>query len=135
MPSGNGVVQVLAWGNTTIGGLSFYVRSPLAMHTDSALYTIGRIDVSVSPNPLINTSAYVNQTHNLEDGSVTLLAGGSDFNSHTLSVSLYTDANSPTVMVAVSAASPVSIRVDVISVRPEATSYQNVRRGYRACLR
>ncbi len=52
MPSGNGVVQILAWGNTTIGGLSLYVRSPLAMHTDSALYTIARIDIAVSPNPV-----------------------------------------------------------------------------------
>jgi hypothetical protein len=52
MPSGNGHVQVLAWGNATTGGLSFYVRSPLAMHTDSALYTIARVDVSVSPNPV-----------------------------------------------------------------------------------
>lgn len=125
MPSGNGVVQVLAWGNATIGGLSFYVRSPLAMHTDSALYTIGRVDVSVSPNPLADAAAYVNQTHNLEDGSITLLAGGKDFASSTLSVSLYTDANSPTVMVTVASVTPVSIGVNIISVRPVATSYQN----------
>lgn len=99
------------------------------MHTDSALYTIARIDVSVSPNPLADTSAYVNQTHNLEDGSITLLAGGQDFASHTLEVSLYTDANSPTVMVSVSSAEPVSVGVDIVSVRPSTTAYQNVRRA------
>ena len=125
MPAGNGVVQVLAWGNASAGGLSFYVRSPLAQHTDSALFTIARVDVAVAPSPFV-AGAYVNQTLNLEDGSITLLAGGTSFADHAVSMSLYVDANSPNVLVAVASAAPVALSVSLVSVRPAALhTYKN----------
>ena len=124
MPGGNGRVQTLSWGNATNGGLSFYLRSPLAQHTDSMLYTIALIEMAISPNPLSAPGAYVNQTLNLEDGSVTLLAGGSSFADYTLNMTLYVDANSDTVVVFVASVAPVNLTVSMLSVRPSPTSYQ-----------
>jgi hypothetical protein len=78
MPAGNGNTVVLAWGDPSSGGLTFYVRSPNAMHTDATLFTLARISVSLSPNPFSNvsTGGYWNQTHHLQDGSISVAGGG-----------------------------------------------------------
>ena len=98
MPLGNGATVVLAWANTTAGGLSFYVRHPHAQHTDSTDFTLSRVTVGLSPNPFLTTS-YFNQTHHLEDGSITILAGGSGISSPAAVLRIYVDANSDTVIV------------------------------------
>jgi len=51
MPTGNGRVASIVWGNASHGGFDFYVNSPLAMATDSTLLSIARISVRLSPNP------------------------------------------------------------------------------------
>ena len=93
MPTGNGITVVLAWGNSTSGGLDFYVRSPLAMHTDSQLFTLAKVSVALTPNPFGN-STYWNQTHHLEDGSITVSGGGSGgLADAAANISLTVDAN------------------------------------------
>jgi len=79
MPTGNGITVVLAWGNASNGGLDFYVRSPLAMHTDSQLFTLAKVSIALSPNPFVNSlsGGYWNQSHRLEDGTITVSGGGS----------------------------------------------------------
>ena len=98
MPSGNGRVVVLGWGNQTAGGLNFFVRSPLAMHTDSTLFTLALVSVVLSPNPFAGLG-YYNQTHHLSDGSITVLGGGTSLADYAAAVSLYVDANADVVMV------------------------------------
>jgi hypothetical protein len=100
MPSGNGMIAALVWGNVTSGGLDFVVRSPMAMATDSTLLDITTVSLTLSPNPCAPGS-YWNQTHHLEDGSVTLLCGGSSFANYTVGWRFYVDANADTVVAVV----------------------------------
>jgi hypothetical protein len=65
MPTGNGRIAALVWGNATSGGLDFVVRSPMAMATDSTLLDITTVSLTLTPNPCAPGS-YWNQTHHLE---------------------------------------------------------------------
>ena len=120
MPAGNGRVVVLAWANTTIGSIDFYVRSPLAMHTDTQLYTLARISVAVSPNPF-SSGAYFNQTIALSDGSITILMGGTSYNDYNKSLTLWVDANNDSVFVSAASrdgSTLFSLSTTINSVRP-----------------
>lgn len=120
MPAGNGRTVVLAWANATNGGMDFYIRSPLAQHTDSQLYTIGKVAVSVAPNPFA-TGAYFNQSLHLATGSVEVLAGGSDFSDYSIAINLWVDANSDAVIVTASSrdgVTPFNLSVTLSTVRP-----------------
>ena len=123
MPLGNGAAVILVWANVTAGGLSFYVRHPHAQHTDSQPFTIARVTAALTPNPFA-AGPYYNQTHHLEDGSVTILAGGADLATHAVAMRVYVDANSDTVVVTAAArdgATPYALAVRVDSVRPLST--------------
>lgn len=120
MPAGNGRVVVLAWGNVTDGSIDFYVRSPLAMHTDTQLYTLARISVAVSPNPFLS-GTYYNQTISLSDGSITVLGGGTTYDDYLISLKLWVDANSDAVFVESSSrdgSTNFSLLTTINSVRP-----------------
>jgi hypothetical protein len=52
MPTGNGRTVVLAWAEPALGGLSFYVRSPLALALDTQVYTVAKVSLALAPNPL-----------------------------------------------------------------------------------
>lgn len=122
MPLGNGRTVVLAWGNSTDGGLDFYVRSPIALHTDSTVYTLGRGAVHLTPNPCAGAGAYYNQTLHLEDGSVTLLCGGTSFTDYTVALKVFVDAKEDAVIVTAAAregtATTFSVAASFTSVRP-----------------
>lgn len=92
MPTGNGNTVVLAWGNATNGGLDFYVRSPLAMHTDSQLFTLAKVSLSLTPNPFVNasTGGYWAQRHHLQDGSIYVSGGEAGAGAN---ITLTVDAN------------------------------------------
>jgi hypothetical protein len=120
MPAGNGRVVVLGWANISAGSLDFYVRSPLAMHTDTQLYTIARVSIAVQPNPFSAASSYFNQTSALADGSITVLGGGTSFSDYVVSLTLWVDANSDSIFVSVVARDGVTafnVAVNVESVR------------------
>jgi hypothetical protein len=122
MPLGNGATVALVWANVTAGGVSFYVRHPHAQHTDSQPFTIARVTAALAPNPFAS-GAYFNQTHHLEDGSVTILAGGADAATYAVALRVYVDANSDTVVVTAAArdgATPYALAVRVDSARPAA---------------
>ena len=120
MPLGNGAVVVLAWANVTAGGLSFYVRHPHALHTDSQPFTLARVSINLSPNPFVIGAGYFNQTHHLSDGSMNIFAGGDDYASHAVALRIYVDANSDTIVVTVTSATvtPYSLAARIDSVRP-----------------
>jgi hypothetical protein len=124
MPTGNGDVVVLGWGNATAGSLDFFVRSAQAMHTDSTLFTIALVSVALSPNPFA-TGSYWNQTLHLDTGAISILGGGSSFVDYEAEISLYVDANSPTVVVTAQSRDGVTqydVSVTVRSVRPATRS-------------
>jgi len=125
MPLGNGATVALAWANTTAGGLSFYVRHPHAQHTDSTGFTLARVTVGLTPNPFL-TSPYFNQTHHLEDGSITILAGGGGFSSPAAVLRIFVDAHTDTIVVSAAAgdgATPYSLTALVDTVRPTSENY------------
>ncbi len=137
MPLGNGATVVLAWANTTAGGLSFYVRHPHAQHTDSTDFTLARVTVALVPNPFLGSS-YFNQTHHLEDGSVTVLAGGSGFSAPAAVLRIFVDALSDTVVVTAAAgdgATPFALAVLVDSVRPAPGNYSQPFYCFRSSFR
>ena len=122
MPTGNGRVVVLGWANTSLGSLDFYVRSPLAMHTDTQLYTLARVSVAVQPNPFSGAASYFNQTSALADGSITILGGGTSLSDYVVSLTLWVDANSDSIFVTAAARDGVTafdLAVIVESVRPK----------------
>lgn len=122
MPLGNGRVVALAWGNGTSGGVHFFVRSPQALHSDSQVFTIARVDVAVAPN-LCATGPFWNQTLHLEDGSVTLLCGGASLADHALAMTVFVDASSDAVIVTAASrdgVTPFSLTATLNSVRPSA---------------
>lgn len=122
MPAGNGRVVVLAWGNASAGGVDFYVRSPLAMHTDASLFTIAKLRLALSPNPFTaGGGGYYNQSLHLARGEVAVHGGGTCYEDRVASITLYVDANSDTIAVAAAARDGVTafdIAVTLESVRP-----------------
>ena len=117
MPLGNGRVVVLTWSNTS--GLEAYIRSPLAQHTDTTLFTIARLSVTLSP--AVSAGSYFNQTLHLEDGSTTMIFGGTSFADYVYSLRIYVDANSDTVMISANAGpskQPFNINASLTSLRP-----------------
>jgi len=125
MPLGNGRVAVLAWGNVTAGGLDMYVRSPLAQHTDSQLYTIAKLSVALVPNPFAatgNGAPYWNQTLSLATATVTVAGGGSSGADYAWSLTAHVDANSDTVLISATSrdgiTDPLSLSVTLTSMRP-----------------
>lgn len=131
MPLGNGKIVTLGWGNVTQGGLDFYVRSPLAMHSDTTLFTLAKFSVSILPNPFVNSNAYYNQTHHLEDASISLLGGGTSYNDYLVGFKLFVDANSDAIFITFTAgpgnpSATYSFNLTMESVRPSVYfTYQN----------
>jgi len=60
MPLGNGKTVTLVWGNASTCGIDLFIRSPLAMTTDTTLLTIARVSAYLTPSPC---GSYWNQTH------------------------------------------------------------------------
>jgi hypothetical protein len=75
MPLGNGRIAALAWGNSSTGGLELYIRSAVALHSDSQVFTIARLSVQLSPNPCAGPAPYWRQSLHLADGAVALECG------------------------------------------------------------
>jgi len=131
MPLGNGKTVVVVWNNVTNGGIDFYVRSPLAMHSDSTLFTLGKISINISPNPFITSNSYFNQTHHLEDSSVTLLGGGTSYSDYLVEIKIFVDANSDGIFTTINngpgnPSGTYMVNATMLSVRPSAAfTYQN----------
>ena len=122
MPTGNGRIAALAWGNATSGGLDAYIRSADALHIDSQVYTLARLSVHLAPNPCY-AGAYYNQTLHLADGSITLLCGGTSLADYTAALTLFVDAHADAVLVTAASrdgATPFSLTASLTTVRPAA---------------
>ena len=118
MPLGNGRVAALAWGNASTGGLELYIRSPVALHSDSQVFTIARLSVSLSPNPC-SPAGFWNQSLHLADGAVTLECGPAG--GPAVALRAFADAGADAVVVtaaAVDGATPYALAAALTSVRP-----------------
>ena len=127
MPLGNGRVAALAWGNASTGGLELYIRSPVALHTDSQVFTIARLSVWLSPNPCAGPAPYWNQSLHLSDGAVALECGPAGGGA-AVALRAFADAGADAVVVTAAAAdgaTPYALAAALTSVRPaERFAYQ-----------
>ncbi|MBX7256566.1 MAG: hypothetical protein K1Y02_09410 [Candidatus Hydrogenedentes bacterium] len=107
MPLGNGDIGVNLWMEPS-GDLLFYVSKTDAWDDNCRLLKLGRVRVSLTPNPFAGVKHF-RQTLKLEDGAVSITSGRSD------SIRIWVDANHPAVRVEARTSDPTSV---VVALEP-----------------
>ncbi|MEI8083989.1 MAG: DUF5703 domain-containing protein, partial [Actinomycetes bacterium] len=122
MPLGNGDIGLNVWVEQD-GALLFYLSKTDAWDENSRLLKLGRVRVSLSPNPFIADASF-RQELDLATGCIRISA---EVNSHQSSVTgplstdhrslvtllLWVDANRPVVRIEIAAQQPVDARVSL----------------------
>ena len=116
MPLGNGAVQVLAWANTSAGGVSLYISHTDAAHSDTSQYKVALLTLSLSPNPFA-AGSFFNQTLDIATATLALALGGTRA-SPAASLEVWVDAHSNTVYATASSSAPSTFAVDLLPIRP-----------------
>lgn len=112
MPLGNGEVGVNVWVEKD-GDLLFYVSRNDSISEISQLCKVGKIRVSLSPNPF-KAGVPFEQTMVLEQGVCRISAGPGDAR---VTLNVFVDADHPVVHVTGESVAPVSVTVKVESWR------------------
>lgn len=94
MPLGNGDISVNAWVEKD-GDLLMYIGKPDAWAESTRLLKVGRVRVSMSPNPFEGTQSYV-QTLRLADGKISIAARNGQMK---CDIGIWVDANNPAVRI------------------------------------
>ena len=110
MPIGNGEVGLNVWVEQN-GDLLFYVARTDAWSECSRLLKLGRIRVSLSPNPFAQGEAFCQELQ-LRDGRIVITAGDA-------TLTLFVDADSPTVYVVGDSKTPRTITARLENWRTE----------------
>lgn len=126
MPLGNGEIALNAWVEPS-GDLLFYIASTDAwsgsLHAPDygayGLIKVGRVRVSLSPNPFANTTGF-RQELKLRDGAFEAAAGPDGKKSR---LRLWVDANRPVIHAEYNCAEPVSMKVALESWRTAPTQW------------
>lgn len=106
MPLGNGDIGLNVWGEAG-GDLLFYISKTDAWDENSRLLKLGRVRVSLSPNPFVSGQPF-RQELDLASGCIRI---SSAIEERPLTVLLWVDAHRPVVRVSVESTSPVAVRV------------------------
>ena len=114
MPLGNGDITVNAWVEKD-GDLMLYLGKSDAWAESTRLLKVGRVRVSLSPNPFAGTDKYV-QTLRLSDGKMTIAARSGAVN---CDLSVWVDANSPAVHIDVRSDRKVNLKCTTELLRQE----------------
>ncbi|HOW73029.1 MAG TPA: DUF5703 domain-containing protein [Phycisphaerae bacterium] len=114
MPLGNGEVGVNLWVEQK-GDVLFYVSRGDSLSEISRLLKVGRVRVSLSPNPLA-TEAGFRQELRLRDGVCEITAGEGDAK---VKLRVFVDADHPVVHVAGESAAPLTVTATVESWRTQ----------------
>lgn len=121
MPLGNGDTQILAWANTSVGGVSVYISKQNALASDASNYKLALLTISLSPNPftMVGGGDYFNQTLDISSGTVLLQLGGTS-KSPAVTFSVWVDALSNTGYVAMvgNGSTSFTFQVQLTPVRP-----------------
>ncbi len=126
MPLGNGEIALNAWVEPS-GDLLFYIARTDAWsgslenphHGAYGLLKVGRVRVSLSPNPFANATGF-RQELKLRDGAIETSAGPDGKESR---LRLWVDANRPVVQVEAACAEPVQMKVAMESLRTAPTEW------------
>jgi alpha-L-fucosidase 2 len=108
MPAGNGDLGINLWAEKN-GDLLFYLSKTDAWNENSRLFKLGRVRLSLSPNPFKEGNWFV-QELKLNDGIIHI-EGGSKKNP--VSIDVWVDANHPVVEMKVKSATPVEGKVSL----------------------
>ena len=118
MPLGNGDITANVWVEKD-GDLMMYIGKSDTWSEATRLLKIGRVRVSISPNPFTETSGY-RQTLDLADGTINITAGPRD---NRTGIKIWIDANAPVVNVETSSSRPVEVKFISENMRPEAVTF------------
>lgn len=113
MPLGNGDIGLNVWMEDG-GDLVFYISKTDSWGDNGRLLKVGRVRVSLSPNPLAGRTAY-RQELNLQNGEMTIDIEGDN----PMSLSVWVDANHPVVHVETKSSEPVTATAKVEIWRDE----------------
>lgn len=114
MPAGNGDIGINLWVEEG-GDLLFYLSKTDAWSENGRLLKIGKIRLSLSPNPFVSDAPFV-QELKVRDGLIHIEAG--EKNSK-VSIDVWVDAFHPVVEVDVNSKAPVAVSVSTEPWRTE----------------
>ncbi len=114
MPLGNGDVGLNVWMDEE-GDLFFYISKTDAWSENLRLLKLGRVRVTVTPNPF-KAATFFKQTLHLEEGAI-VIEGGEGREKVTLQI--WVDANAPVVHVQAKGGAPLDIQVNLELWRTE----------------
>ncbi len=106
MPLGNGDIGLNVWTEQN-GDLLFYISKSDAWAEDNNLVKLGRVRVSLSPNPF-TAGAPLSQTLHLQDGAVEVTVGTG---ASQIVLRVWVDANHPVVRVQATSAQAVAMKI------------------------
>jgi alpha-L-fucosidase 2 len=108
MPLGNGDIGLNVWVERS-GDILFYIAKSDAWCENGRLLKLGRIRITLSPNPFADSSSF-RQELSLREGYITLSTGRAGTASR---LRLWVDANNPAIITEIESAVPTSIRVNL----------------------
>lgn len=114
MPLGNGDLTANVWVEKG-GDLMFYIGKSDTWSEATRLLKVGRVRVSLSPNPFTEDTNYI-QTLNLHKGEINISAGG---NGNKVNLKIWIDANEPVVRVEATSDKNISIACTTELMRPK----------------
>jgi Domain of unknown function (DUF5703) len=114
MPLGNGEVGINLWVEDG-GDLQFYISRSDAYTEISRLVKVGKVRVSLSPNPF-TAGAPFRQELKLREGACEIIAGPP---AQQVKLKVFVDSDSPIVAVTGESAQPLSVKATVESWRTE----------------
>lgn len=106
MPLGNGDIGLNVWTEQN-GDILFYISKSDAWAEDNNLVKLGRVRVTLTPNPFA-AGAALSQTLHLQDGAVEITAGTG---AAQVMLRVWVDANHPVVRVESTSAQAVAMKV------------------------
>ncbi len=106
MPAGNGDIGINLWVEKN-GDLLFYLSKTDAWSENGRLLKIGKIRLSLSPNPFKNKNRFL-QELKLKDGVIQIEGGNGE---NEVTIKIWVDANNPVVELDVKSESPISAKV------------------------
>lgn len=112
MPLGNGEVGINLWVEKN-GDLLFYISRSDSLSEISRLLKIGRIRISLSPNPFVDGATFRQQLH-LADGRCEISATNG---AQRVDLTVFVDAQHPVVHCFGKSTTPVTVRASVESWR------------------
>ncbi|MCG3126307.1 MAG: hypothetical protein CHACPFDD_01139 [Phycisphaerae bacterium] len=115
MPSGNGELGLNVWVEPG-GDLVMLIARSDAWSEACRLTKLGRLRISLTPNPLSTGAAAFRQRLHLRDGRIAIELGSGEQRTR---LEVFVDSRSPVVHVAGDAATPLSVKARVESWRTE----------------